>query len=71
MPNPPPVLSPYFDTAEAAAFLRLSARTLEGKRTAKTGPPFYRLGTSKRAKVIYLEKDLIAWVAKHANKVGD
>jgi predicted DNA-binding transcriptional regulator AlpA len=65
MSKPLPAPSPYLTTQEAAAFLRLSPRTLEDKRIDKTGPPYSKLGDSRRAKVVYQEADLIAWVAKH------
>jgi excisionase family DNA binding protein len=45
-------------TAEAAAHLRLSTRTLDLWREKRRGPRFYRLG----GKVRYSVADLNAWV---------
>ena len=52
-------------TAEAAAFLRLSPRTLEDMRLNGTGPRYNKLGPSKRARVVYREEDLLAWVNRY------
>jgi predicted DNA-binding transcriptional regulator AlpA len=68
MSKPLPLQSPYLTTPEAAAFLRLSVRTLEDKRLDGTGPPYYKLGPGKRAKVLYIETELVAWVANHPGK---
>lgn len=43
---------------EAAAFLRVSEKTLEGWRSKGTGPKFRRLG---HRTVRYLQADLIDW----------
>jgi hypothetical protein len=51
-----------FDTEGAAAFLRLSERTLEGLRVRGGGPAF--LNPSVRI-VRYLKSDLIAWLKDH------
>lgn len=48
----------YLRTRDAAAFVGLSARTLEGKRVDGTGPKFRRVGGS----VIYSVEDLVAWI---------
>ncbi len=47
----------YLKTAEAAEFLRLSARTLEKHRILGTGPRFRKLGRTVR----YTVADLEAW----------
>jgi len=54
-------------TLEAAQFLRLSVRTLEGYRNDATGPRYYKLGPGRRAKVVYRPIDLTAWVDKHGH----
>ena len=43
---------------EAAALLRISARTLERYRVSGDGPRFYRLG---RRRILYAREDLLAW----------
>jgi predicted DNA-binding transcriptional regulator AlpA len=53
-------MQPLFDQRQAAAFLKLSPRTLERHRTDGTGPLFVRLGRLVR----YRETDLRAWVEK-------
>lgn len=53
-------------TVEAAAYLRLSPRTLERFRVEGTGPPFRKAGGGKRARVLYLPADLDAWLARFA-----
>lgn len=52
----------YLRTKEAAAFLSLSARTLEKHRTYGTGPAYHKLG----GRVVYSIADLTAWVARGA-----
>ena len=52
----------YFDTKEAADFLRLSPRTLERMRVEGAGPKFLKAGRGIRAKVLYREEDLRSWV---------
>ena len=52
--------SPFLDTKEAASYLRLSHRTLEGLRVRGGGPPFHKLG---RRLVVYKLEDLKAWAA--------
>lgn len=66
MPTDLPELS-FFNTAGAASYLAqigisLSPRTLEAMRTKGAGPIFRKLGRGKRARVIYAEADLLAWL---------
>ncbi len=49
-------------TAEAAALLRLSPRTLERFRVEGTGPRFIKAGAGKRARVLYDPAELKAWL---------
>ncbi len=49
-------------TAEAAYFLRLSARTLERFRVEGTGPRYTKAGPGKRARVLYHRSDLEDWL---------
>lgn len=52
----------YLRTKEAAAFLSLSARTLEKHRTYGTGPAYRKLG----GRVVYTIDDLQAWAERGA-----
>lgn len=55
-------------TVEAAAFLRLSPRTLERFRVEGTGPKFLKAGAGKRARVLYEPEELRKWLAGFAFK---
>ena len=46
---------------QAAAFLKLSPKTLYGWRCRKYGPPSYRLGN----KIRYRPTEIEAWVDSH------
>ena len=52
----------YLMTAEAAHYLRLSARTLERMRVDGTGPRFMKAGPGLRARVLYRLDDLKDWL---------
>lgn len=54
--------SPYFTTQEAAAYLRLSVRTLEDLRYKGGGPRFLALGRRR----IYRQADLDSWADERA-----
>lgn len=58
-PQPAPVAQParYLTNNEAAAFLRLSPRTLEKQRVIGGGPRFRKFGR----RVLYALSDLEAW----------
>jgi hypothetical protein len=49
--------SPYLTNSEAAAFLRIKARTLANMRNNGLGPAYRRHG----GRVVYAMEDLIAW----------
>ncbi|WOF44948.1 helix-turn-helix domain-containing protein [Sphingopyxis indica] len=50
----------YLNNKEAAAFLRLSPRTLEKQRVVGGGPPFKKFGR----RVLYDQHDLQEWANK-------
>ncbi len=52
----------YLTTREAAAFLKISPRTLERLRITGGGPRFTKVGTSIRSRVVYKRSDLIEWM---------
>ena len=64
--RPDPALLPprFLRTKEAAAFLGLSARTLEKHRTYGTGPSYRKLG----GRVVYSVDDLQAWAERGAKQ---
>lgn len=49
-------------TVEAAAYLRLSPRTLERFRVEGTGPRYLKAGAGKRARVLYEPDELRKWL---------
>jgi hypothetical protein len=51
-------------TVEAASYLRVSVRTLEDKRVDGTGPPYFKVGPGRGAKVVYRRSDLNDWLKK-------
>ena len=53
----PAVGEELMDEAEAAAYLRLSPRTLQDFRTDKKGPPYSKLGR----RIVYERTDLKQW----------
>jgi hypothetical protein len=60
VPAPPAVVAPplrYMTNDEAAAYLRLSPRTLEKQRVLGGGPRFRKFGR----RVMYAVADLDAW----------
>ena len=50
----------YLDNDEAAAFLKLSPRTLEKQRVRGSGPAYHKFGR----RVVYAIADLQAWSAQ-------
>ncbi|MBU3994118.1 helix-turn-helix domain-containing protein [Brevundimonas diminuta] len=58
----------YLRTAEAAALLRLSPRTLEKYRVHGTGPAYRKAGGT----VLYVVDELISWVeSSRRGSTGD
>lgn len=57
--SPPPR---YLTNSEAAAFLRLSPRTLEKQRVIGGGPRFHKFGR----RVMYAVTDLEAWAGERS-----
>lgn len=49
-------------TVDAARLLLLSVPTLERMRSLGTGPTFIKLGTGRRARVVYRRSDIEAWL---------
>ena len=54
-------------TKDAAAFLDISEKTLEGWRSAETGPKFYRMGGRL---VRYFRSDLEDWLRNEQQPAG-
>lgn len=57
-----PTDDPFHTTRSAAQFLHSSVSTLERHRLAGTGPDFKKCGPGKRAKVLYRQSALVAWL---------
>nr|WP_047165987.1 helix-turn-helix domain-containing protein [Sphingomonas sp. Y57] len=56
--------SPYLNSDQAAAYLKLSARSFRRLRKAKKGPPFRRHGRG----FLYHIDDLERWSGERTNK---
>lgn len=54
---------PLLNTPDAAAYLAVSAKSLERWRTEGCGPAFVKVGPGRRARVRYRKADLDAWIA--------
>lgn len=50
---------------ETAIMLRISLATLERLRASGGGPAYIKLGDTKRARVVYLRRDVHAWLFEH------
>ena len=57
-------------TADAAALLGLSQKTLRQLRCDRAGPRFLKMGTTMQARTVYRRSDLERWVREHAHAVG-
>lgn len=51
-------------TQQAAAYLAISAKTLERFRCEGSGPVYVKAGPGKRARVRYKKSDLDAYIAR-------
>jgi len=57
-------------TAQAAAAVGLTPKTLRQLRCNRAGPRCLKLGTSKQARTLYRCSDLERWVRETAHVVG-
>lgn len=53
---------------EAAKYLRVSPRTLQGWRYKRIGPEFVKLGDGTYSRVVYRLEDLEAFVARRVKR---
>ncbi|MCH9808476.1 MAG: helix-turn-helix domain-containing protein [Alphaproteobacteria bacterium] len=60
-----PKSSRMYSTEQAADYLGVGKSTLERKRLDGTGPRFCKIGAGTRARVLYPEHELNAWLEKH------
>ena len=51
----------YYDTLDAAEYLKFSASTLNKRRMAGDGPIYFKVG----GRVVYARRDLDAWMAAY------
>mgnify|MGYP000038182812 CR=1 FL=1 len=56
-------------TKEAAEWLRMSHRTLEGMRIHGKGPAFIKWGEGDTCKIVYAREDLQAYIQKNRREV--
>ena len=61
---------PLLKTADAAALLGLSQKTLRQLRCDRAGPRCFKLGTTQQARTVYRRSDLERWVRERARVVG-
>ena len=52
------------DTVKAAEYLGVNEATLRNWRSMKKGPPFVRLGDTKKSAIRYSLEDLDLWLKK-------
>jgi len=57
-------------TAQAAAAVGLTPKTLRQLRCDRAGPRCLKLGTSKQARTLYRRSDLERWIRENAHVVG-
>lgn len=62
---------PLLTTKEAARFLRLSHRTLEGFRVRGMGPRFIKAGSGLRSRVLYHPADIRTWVERRFSSTSE
>lgn len=58
-------ISPFITPTEAARYLHLEVSTLAAMRVDGSGPAYYKVGSKKRARVLYRTEDLQAWVEQY------
>lgn len=58
-------------TKEAARFLRLSHRTLEGFRVRGIGPRFIKAGSGLRSRVLYYPADIRTWLERRFSSTSE
>ena len=63
MPDTFPTL---YSTNQAALRLSLQPQTLRKWRVQGRGPRYFRLGVSNRARVVYADEDILAWLSRRA-----
>jgi len=51
-------------TAQLAPLLKYSKLTLEDKRLKADGPPYVKMGNSRKARVVYRKSDVLEWLDK-------
>lgn len=62
IPKDRPPSTMFLTTKETAELCRLSVRTLERYRVNGDGPMYTKAGPGKRARVVYRQSDVLAWL---------
>jgi hypothetical protein len=57
-------------TAQAAALVCLTAKTMRQLRSDRSGPRCYKLGAKKQSRTVYRRSDLERWINANARPVG-
>ncbi len=52
----------YLTSEETAELLKISRRTLERMRLTGDGPPFMKIGSGKRSRVLYKQSHITEWL---------
>jgi hypothetical protein len=60
----------WLGTADAAALVGLSSKTLRQLRCDRAGPRCFKMGTTQQARTFYRRSDLERWVREKAVAVG-
>ena len=59
----------YLSPREVSAMTSIPLKQLEALRSARKGPPYYKLGKSRGSRVLYHINDVTAWI--EAQKMRD
>lgn len=52
----------FFRERELEAYSGIPARTLQGWRLRRQGPPYFKLGTGRKAPILYDIGEFMAWL---------
>jgi hypothetical protein len=55
----------FIVTRECARLQRIQPQSTRKQRARGDGPPHYKMGEGKRARVLYRRSEVLAWIEKH------